>query len=141
MPGNDIEAGPSRYKHGVLYVDDRWAHVPPGSFYSSLPHLLREIGMRSKLKWITTYVAVGCILFSFLGMFVIDARDADKPQAPDPQTGRIFERGIKYHGPVYLTAAEFAPYKWLYTTILVSCGLVVAVHLIDFAYRKINSSE
>ena len=96
--------------------------------------------MKSKAKWTVTYVALAIICLSLLAMFVLDWSYANNPQAPDPQIGRVFERGMKHHGPVYLTASEYAPYKWLYIAILCSCGVVVVVQGFDLVQQKIRGS-
>ena len=70
-------------------------------------------------------------------MYGLDGRYASNPQTPNPEAGRIFERTIRYHGQVYLTANEYAPYKWLVITMIV-CGVsIVLLHIVPFLWLTI----
>ncbi len=91
-----------------------------------------------KTKMTLTYVLFAIICLCMFAMYVLDAKYANNPQIPNAAVGRVFEHPIRYHGQVYLTASEYAGYRWL-TRILIASGVsIVLLHAVDPIWKWIR---
>ena len=75
-----------------------------------------------------------CLLLEFL----LDTHYSRNPKFPDPSIGRIFGRGIKAHGTVYLTPDQYEPYRWLDGTVFVCALLIVLIYATYFILNRLR---
>lgn len=83
-----------------------------------------------------TYVLFGILVAFLLATFLLDVIHAHYPEMPDPSVGRIFERPIKFGPSVYLTANEYAPYRWLNWGMISCAALAILVNIVDYIRKS-----
>ncbi len=62
------------------------------------------------------YAAYFSLVAALFGIFALTSeynRDPSNTNVPDPATGHIFQIPVKGRGPIYITEAEYAPYRYL----------------------------
>jgi hypothetical protein len=80
-----------------------------------------------RLKAPLTGILSAVIFVCLLAGFVLDGKYSKYPQLPDVKSGRTIAHSIKWHGDVYLTESEYAPYKWIWRVVGASAVLILVV--------------
>jgi hypothetical protein len=88
-----------------------------------------------------TNISNACVLICVICGIVavaLNGQHHNSALAPDPTSGRIYGHSIKWFGTVYLMAAEYQPYRWLFGIAIVCVAIFIGLRIIDvfLARRK-----
>ena len=92
---------------------------------------------RSKINGISS-VCVLIVMVCVLATVGFDGTYQDAPLTSDSATGRIYAHSIKWIGTVYLTAAEYQPYRWLFGTAMAAVAIFVSLRVWDGLSKRKN---
>jgi hypothetical protein len=94
--------------------------------------------MLNKYKSSVSKALIGDVALCFVIGFALDSVHSNAPQSPDPSVGRTIPHDIKWHGEVFLTPSEDAPYQWTKVVAASAIALIVLLKVAGFAISRQN---
>jgi len=95
-----------------------------------------------KLKPPLSKAMIAIVVLCLALGFVFDSVYSKAPKSPDPNVGRTIPHAIKWHGEVFLTAEEDAPYRWIIIVAGSAITVLIVLTVVGFAIaRQSNPPE